>query len=511
MKKLTFTLLALLFTVAAAAQVDDDMKKEAKDAKEKAMDEFDRFVQQANDEFEDFRQKANAEYAKFMEEAWTFYNVMDAEEPPMQPKPTTITFEHEAVVTNSKIEYDEIEASPSERLPKTRLPLGSTSNESLVLSGQPEPLDPIMTTFDADATMQSLSLYGSPIKVRVEPKPKSPIKLKNVSEKSVARMWKKLSCSYYDNIVAECLRQRKACNLCDWAYVKLAEEMAGKYFGKGTNEAVVLQMYILVQSGYQMRIAKVEDQLTLLIGSDERIYHYKYTVMDGIHYYIIDKSLQDKSMLVFDRAFPQEKSLSLAMVQPKFSLDRTEKQTFSAQHYPEIEVTIETNKNLIAFYDDYPICGQWNYYSYASLSEHVKRSLYPVLQNVIEGKSEYEAVDMLLNFVQTGFGYSSDLDQFGYERPLYPDEVFYYPYCDCEDRSILFSCLVRELLGLDVALLSYPGHVNTAVHFNENVKGDYLIINDQKYYICDPTWVRGAPAGRCPMQYKDLKPKVMRL
>lgn len=119
MKKLTFTLLALLFTVAATAQVDDDMKKEAKNAKEKAMDEFDRFVQQANDEFEDFRQKANAEYAKFMEEAWTFYNVMDAEEPPMQPKPTTITFEHEAVVTNSKIEYDEIEASPSERLPKT--------------------------------------------------------------------------------------------------------------------------------------------------------------------------------------------------------------------------------------------------------------------------------------------------------------------------------------------------------------------------------------------------------
>ena len=127
MKKLTFTLLALLFTVAATAQVDDDMKKEAKNAKEKAMDEFDRFVQQANDEFEDFRQKANAEYAKFMEEAWTLYKVKDAEEPPMQPKPVTITFEHEAVVTNSKIEYDEIEVSPSERLPKTRLPLGSIS------------------------------------------------------------------------------------------------------------------------------------------------------------------------------------------------------------------------------------------------------------------------------------------------------------------------------------------------------------------------------------------------
>ena len=141
----------------------------------------------------------------------------------------------------------------------------------------------------------------------------------------------------------------------------------------------------------------------------------------------------------------------------------------------------------------------------------MKRSLYPVLQKAIEGKSEYVAVDMLLNFVQTGFGYSSDMDQFGYERPLYPDETFFYPYCDCEDRSILFSCLVRELVGLDVVLLSYPSHVSTAVRFNENVKGDYLVIDNQKYYICEPTWVSGAPAGLCPDQFKDKKPKVMPL
>lgn len=500
--------LALLLMVPLKAQVEkegdyDKMKKESQTM-------FEQFKQQANKEFEDFRQKANDEYARFMEEAWTFCNVMEAEEMPMEPKPV-ITYEHEARVTNSMIEYDVIKDAPAERLPKRQLPLGTLTNEGLELVGQPEPLNPIMATYDANATMQSLSLYGSQIKVRVEPEPKKPLKLKNISEKSVAKMWKKLSCPYYDNIVAECLKQRKDRNLCDWAYVKLTEKMANKYFGQGTNESVVLQMYILVQSGYQMRIAMADNRLTLLMGSDEKIYRYKYSVMDGIQYYIIDKSMQDKSMLVYDRAFPQEKSLSLAMVQPKFSLDRTEKQTFKAYDYPEIEVTVETNKNLIDFYNDYPVSGQWNYYSYASLSECVKRDLYPVLGSAIEGKSELQAVDMLLNFVQTGFGYSSDMDQFGYERPLYPDETFYYPYCDCEDRSILFSCLVRELLGLDVVLLSYPGHVTTAVHFNGDVKGDYLIVDDKRYVICEPTWVSGAPVGRCADQFKDKKPVVMRL
>ena len=495
----------VLFPLKAQVEKEGDFEK----MKKESQDMFEQFKQQANKEFEDFRKKANDEYAHFMEEAWTSYTVKDAEKIPMEPKPV-ITYVHEARVTNSLIEYDVIEDVPTDRLPNQRLPLASISNEGLELVGQPEPLEPIMATFDASATMQSLSLYGSTIKVRVEPEPKKPIKLKNLTEKSIARMWKKLSCPYYDNVVAECLRQRKACNLCDWAYVKLTEKMANKYFGEGTNESIVLQMYILVQSGYQMRIAMAENRLTLLMGSNERIYGYKYCEMEGIQYYIIDRSLEDKSMLIFDRAFPQEKSLSLALVQPRFSLERTEKQTFSAQDYPEITVTVETNKNLLDFYNDYPVSGQWNYYSHASLSECVKRDLYPVLQKAIEGKKEVEAVNMLLNFVQTGFGYSSDQDQFGYERPLYPDETFYYPYCDCEDRSILFSCLVRELVGLDVVLLSYPGHVTTAVHFNEPVKGDYLLVGDEKYVICEPTWP-GASVGLCADKFKEKKPIVMRL
>jgi hypothetical protein len=234
------------------------------------------------------------------------------------------------------------------------------------------------------------------------------------------------------------------------------------------------------------------------MGSKEKIYQRKYTLMDGIQYYVIDKSLQNKSMLVFDRAFPQEKSLSLAMVQPKFSIERTEKRTFSAQQYPEIEVTVETNRNLLDFYDDYPICGQWNYYSFASLSECVKRNLYPVLQRAIAGKSEYEAVDMLLNFVQTGFGYSSDMDQFGYERPLYPDESFFYPYCDCEDRSILLSHLVRDLLGLKVVLVYYPGHLAMAVNFTDEVEGDNILLNGRKFVVCDPTYIRSSVGETMP-------------
>ena len=40
-----------------------------------------------------------------------------------------------------------------------------------------------------------------------------------------------------------------------------------------------------------------------------------------------------------------------------------------------------------------------------------------------------------------------------------------------EDRSILLSRLVRDLLALKVVLVYYPGHLATAIHFSNDVRG----------------------------------------
>lgn len=96
--------------------------------------------------------------------------------------------------------------------------------------------------------------------------------------------------------------------------------------------------------------------------------------------------------------------------------------------------------------------------------------------------------------LQTAFEYKTDEEQFGGKRSLFADESLYYPYCDCEDRSILLSILVRDLVGLDVVLLQFPGHLATAVKFNEEVEGDWLDLEDGRYVVCDPTYI-GAPVG----------------
>lgn len=345
MKKFTITLLALSFTLTVAAQGDDDWSKKMKESRESALKEFENFRQQAHNDFEDFRRQANENYAKFMEEAWKPFDVREAEEVPWaQPKPVE-PLEDDMPTTNAKIEYDIVIETSPEQFSSSASPTELASE-----AAQPEPMGPIVPIFESDVNIQSLLFYGSFFPVRVETQKEKPIKLREPSEKNVAKMWRKLSSPYYDNVVAECLQQRKERNLCDWAYVKLVEKMSGKYFEPGSNESVVLQMYILTQSGYQMRMARADNKLVLLMGSREKIYRYKYFVMDDrVKYYILDRSLQNKSMYVFNRAFPNEKLLSLAMKQPKIELKATEKRTLAAKTIPTLPLRLSPTRTCWIF------------------------------------------------------------------------------------------------------------------------------------------------------------------
>ena len=131
------------------------------------------------------------------------------------------------------------------------------------------------------------------------------------------------------------------------------------------------------------------------------------------------------------------------------------------------------------------------------------------MQAAIKGKSEKDAANILIDFVQNSFQYQTDGEQFGYEKPFFMDENFYYPACDCEDRAILFSNLVKDLLGLDAVLLDYPNHIASAVRFNEDISGDYILLDGKKYLICDPTYI-GAPIGMCMDRFKSVPPEIIR-
>lgn len=170
------------------------------------------------------------------------------------------------------------------------------------------------------------------------------------------------------------------------------------------------------------------------------------------------------------------------------------------------------------FYDTYPtsmigenLVSRWAMYANTPMSESVRQQIYPSLRAAIQNCDQLTAVNKLLNFVQTGFKYEYDDKVWGHDRAFFAEESLYYPYCDCEDRSILFTRLVRDLLGLKCILIYYPGHLASAVEFTASgISGDYIQLNGKTFIIADGTYIN-APVGRTMPGMNNATAKVILL
>lgn len=475
----------------AVAQTFEEYKK-------RVGEEFEAYKAEEWRKFKEYRDKVNAEFAEYMRRPWTKRESEPAIPVPDRPKPPqpvvkdpTRLPEYEPLPFDGVIPAPKVDPVPQ---PATPLP-------DIVIPKKQQKF--------------SFTFYGTPCRVSLTEEHR--FSLKGTDENSVADAWTFLSSDSYFPVFVECVRLRSDLQLCDWGYVRLVERLSESFFpAEQRNEARLLQIYLLTQSGYKVRIARAEGQLTLLLPYKEKaydMYNYSYLNLKGEKYYIVDPSLhQQHPYHVFEREFPGEQPFSLQMpAQPLLDFSPSEPRRVASLRYPDLSAEVTVNRNLIDFYKDYPQSNAWDTYVRASLDEEVKEALYPALRKAIAGKSKPEAANVLINFVQTAFEYKTDQEQFGKNQwAFFADETFYYPYSDCEDRAILYSVLVRELLGLDVVLLHYPNHLATAVCFGEEVAGDYFALEGRRYVVCDPTYI-GADIGESMPQYKSAKAEIIRV
>ena len=460
---------------------------------------FEEFSQKARNEYEDFRQKANREYAEFMKQAWKSFGSKPAVPQPKEEEIPPVVIKEEEI-----------------QKPKEDKPLPVINFVVAPLpEPQPLPIAPIREQPAPTPTVQQseFSVYGTPMKVRFYDGQR--FSLKDVSRNTISETWKKMSLDSYNNTIRDCLEIRVTRNLSDWAYLNMLSKFAESCFGK-TNEATLLMAYLYCQSGYQMRLATADGKLRMLYAAKQHIYDKAYYDIDDVRYYLFDGN--ERALNICDIKFPGEKAMSLYITKPqKFDEDMSEERELLSLRYTTMQLKVQVNKNLVDFYDGYPVTSidnnfmtRWSAYANTPLDKTVTEKLYPALKKILKDRTEEGAAERILNWVQTAFIYGYDSQIWGCDRAFFAEETLFYPYCDCEDRSILFSRLIRDLLGLDVVLVYYPGHLATAVHFNMDVKGDYIMHDGKKFVVCDPTYV-GAPAGMTMPGMDNAKATVILL
>ena len=483
----SFLLISLLFGLSmftSSAQTDDFYAQ------------YEKFRKHAKAEYEDYRAQCNAEYVKFLERAWKEYKVL-----PSIPRP-----KDEVVPPTIMPRQDKNKKQAKE------IPIEKVVSPILSLP-QPKPISPIYENGKVEEKNFSFSYMGTTCEVRL-PKDLN-IRMSGCESCMIATIWKQLATNAMDNTIRDFLALRLKMQLCDWAYLNLIDTFAKAFCGHG-NEAVIMAAFIYSQSGYKMRLGRDCEKLYLLYGSKHGIYETGYIVIEGINYYPLDDKVE--RMEISDFSFPQEQSMSLYIENAqKFTIRPSAKRKLASEQYHDVTIDSQVNLNLIQFYNTYPssevngnFMTRWKMYADTPMDESVSQMLYPDIKNKIEGLSDVQAVNQILNWVQTAFQYEYDDKVWGHDRAFFAEETLYYPYCDCEDRAILFTRLVRDLLGLKCILVYYPGHLASAVCLKQQVNGDYISLDGDVYTICDPTYI-GAPVGITMPEMDNRSAKVIKL
>ena len=522
-------LLALVCMNRASAQDDDDPRK----AFEKARAEM-------HKDYDDFRKQALAEYSDFVRQAWKEFGAEPAVPAPKEQEilpqlapgadqETASWFGKQLTKLGNMFkskgrkvpEQIQPAAQPkAQKKAEEKKPIEVAVQEVIKPEPpikQPEPLAEVKEeTFRANSYM-TFEVFGTQCKVRIGENCR--FKLKDVSSDAVADVIRdEFPKPQFDNMLFDCLQERKRHDFSDWAYYQMLLALTRKFYGEGTNEAVLAQAFLYSQSGYKMRLAHDDSHLYMLAATRHFIYNKLFFSLDGDWYFMLDGK-QSEKLSICQASFPKESSLSLKIsAAQRLAMNPTGERTLTSRKNPDFSFTIHSNKNYIDFLGTYPsstvnnnFMTRWSMYANCPLDESIREQLYPQMKEKLAGKSELMAVQELLWWMHGNvdlegviqdsdcFLYRYDEDVWGVDRAFFGEETLFYPYCDCEDRSILLSHLVRDVVGLDVVLVYYPGHLAMAVHFNEPVEGDYVMCEGRKFIVVDPTYIGSRVGETMPM------------
>lgn len=463
--------------------------------------EFEKFRSDREAEFNRYREQYNREFAEYLRKPWKQATPKKKIVLPPQPKPF--------------VPKPDDEVKPAPTIPK-ELPI----KEVVIPQPTPPAPKPIVIdrpkeeeipTKDCFIVLEG-GFYGDNIRLRCNPDAlEAGINLTDKTPSAIASAWEQLARGDWDLLIYECQQLRDKHNYCDWMYYQLVRQVACTATATTgySHASVLLTGYILAHSGIDFRLASSEHELFLALPFDTKIFNCTYFKIDGKDYYVVEKEINTTCVLM-NHSFSKEASSLALKISTPMHLDASKSKAvvLSSKKYPEMRVQLFSNQSLMSFYHSYPRM-EWQEYTLAPMDEKNAKLITEAFAPVLAGKRETEKADMILNFVQTAFTYGYDDEIWGDDRPFFPDETLNYPQSDCEDRSILFANLIRKLTDLDIVLLHYPGHLATAIRFNEDIQGDYVLVNGQKYFVCDPTGYK--PIGHAYDEFKNVQAKAIRI
>jgi len=472
------------FLLGALAQADDfdDMQRE-----------FETFSGEQQRSFQRYYDANDATYVQWLSEQWQDYQQFSGVVRDPVPKPAGAPALVPERVPEEKAEQQS-EAQPRADQPVASKPHVATKPSQAVAARVTKPAE---LTRSEPIAQSKHRFYGA-----VWPAPNMHVELTAIhTEVDVAAGWQRLSHSDFQRDITVLKQQQVDHRLSDWAVLQLLRQQAEPLFEQH-NQRQLYVWFFMTKLGYQVQLGFDDERLVLLFASQQAVYEKPFYRLGGQTFYVLGTV---KGQLRLPQArYPHDlQALDLRFAGTLY------RPTDTQQRVLEVDgkrFTITTVKPRNRFLDSYPQLDLQHYLG-APIAAVTAASLKQQLLPELTDKTPLEQVSWLLRWVQFGFEYQVDNDQFGEENYFHPEENFVFAANDCEDRTFILSWLVRELVGLTVVGLNYPGHVALAVAFPVSMEPNSpatLEHGGKPYWIADPTYI-GAGVGQVMPQYHGVE------
>lgn len=317
-----------------------------------------------------------------------------------------------------------------------------------------------------------------------------------LSVASIQDFYTRMLASNYQPLVQNLLTYKKQSAADDWLYYQLIRAVSQLISPKQAHYAryTLYKWFLLSASGYDAILTVSNQKLLFYVRSDENIYNIPTRMQDGKQYVCLNYH----DLVAVD--FGREKFLPVpvhpAYAQNTFSYRIRQLPNFDKANYiskdirfnyneMEYHFKVKLNPQVKTIFANYPVVDYASYLN-IPLSRETYNSLIPLLKKNVKGLNIKNGVDYLMRFTRYAFMYEADLQNFGGEKRLSPEQTLLYDNSDCEDRVGLFFFLVKEIYDLPMIVLAYPKHVTIAVKFDRPFANS-IVYNGVQYSVCEPT------------------------
>lgn len=458
--------------------------------------EYEEWLKTQKQSYTTYKKSMDDEFRDMLKKDWESYKTSFTLTPYKEPKPKEVPVVKKEVPIPPEVikKSPIIEVKKIEEQPVTK-----------------EPIKVDVPKVDSKYKVVKVDFYNNLSLFQIDKRYDFP--LKNISNDTISQSWEYLSKLDLSIFLSEIKKQKEVLNLNDWALYLLVNKVGNELY-KDENKANIFTWFVFVKMGFDTKVGYSEDAIYLMSTVKQSLYQIVSSIMDGKKYYILTPKGRLKtlhSIYTYQANYPSAITpFSFDMNTKALKIYTNEKvKDFSFKaNGKTYNIQGSFSGDLIEFYKTFPQ-SEYQLYFNSQKSPLIQSSLLSSLKPLVEGKTEIEAVNILLRFVQTAFAYKTDDEQFHYEKVFFPEETIYYPYSDCEDRSILFSYLVENLLGLDVVGIVFDDHLATAVQFSSKIDGDGFMFEGKRYTISDPTYIN-ANVGMTMPEYKNKSFEVIK-